>query len=56
MLRSSEKAELRRQEVSVVLLYIIGIIAFQVVFKARMRHTEEVETLQVTMKAYYLYY
>lgn len=49
----SEKAELRKQAASVGLLYVIGIIAFQFVFKARMRHEEETETLHMTMKQYY---
>lgn len=47
----SEEAELRKQAASVGLL--IGIIAFQFVFKARMRHEEETETLHVTMRQYY---
>lgn len=35
-----EKAALRKQAACVGLLYIIGIIAFQFVFKARMRHED----------------
>lgn len=49
----SEKAELRKQAANVGLLYVIGIIAFQFVFKARMRHEEETETLHITRKQYY---
>lgn len=44
-LLESEKAELRKQAASLGLLYFIGIIAFQFVFKARMRHGKEIETL-----------
>lgn len=40
-LLESEKAELRKQAASLGLLYFIGIIAFQFVFKARMRHGKE---------------
>lgn len=36
----SEEAELRKQAASVGLLYVLGIIAFQFVFKARMRHED----------------
>lgn len=51
----SEGSELRKQAASVGLLYIIGIIAFQFVFKAKMRQKEETETLHVTMKQYYFF-
>lgn len=44
---------LRKQAASVGLLYVIGIIASHFVFKARMRHEEETETLHITMKQYY---
>lgn len=42
MLRFWE-AEWRKQAASVGLLYIIGIIAFPFVFKARMSHEEETD-------------
>lgn len=51
----SEKAEWRKQAASIGLLYVIGIIAFQFVYKAKMRHEEETETLHITMKQYYFF-
>jgi len=47
------RVESRKQAASVGLLYVRGIIAFQFVFKARMRQEEETETLHVTMKQDY---
>lgn len=51
----SEKVELRKQAASVGLLYIIGIIAFQFEFKARMRHEEETENTSRNNEAILLF-